>query len=67
MPDFTIKEGDTSPAFEQQLQDDSGGAVDISGFNEVRFLPMTCLMMPALPKLESRLPFALSLAIAQLF
>lgn len=38
MSDFTIKEGDQSPAIKYQLQDDSGNAVDIQGYNDVRFL-----------------------------
>lgn len=35
--DFHIKQGDTSPAIESQLEDESGNAVDISGFNEIEF------------------------------
>jgi len=34
---FYIKEGDTSPAIEHQLQDDEGNSVDITGFQEVEF------------------------------
>lgn len=36
--DFFIKKNDTSPAIEQQLQDENGDAVNISGFNKIRFL-----------------------------
>lgn len=35
--DFHIKQGDTSPAIEVQLEDQSGNAVDITGYNEVEF------------------------------
>lgn len=38
MTDFKIKRNDTSPAIVYQLQDDDGNPVDISGYNEVRFL-----------------------------
>lgn len=38
MTDFVIKRNDTSPALEFQLQDGSGSGVDISGYNNVRFL-----------------------------
>lgn len=34
---FFIKQGDTSPAIEHQLQDDDGNAVDIRGFQEIEF------------------------------
>lgn len=35
--DFHIKQNDTSPAIESQLQDESGNPVDITGFNEIEF------------------------------
>lgn len=38
MSDFTIKRNDTSPAIEIELLDDDDNPVDISGYNEVRFL-----------------------------
>lgn len=34
---FYIKEGDTSPAIEHELQDDDGNSVDITGYQEVEF------------------------------
>jgi len=38
MADFKMKRGDQSPAIKYQLQDDQGKPVDITGFQEVRFL-----------------------------
>lgn len=35
--DFHIKQNDTSPAIESQLEDGSGNPVDITGYNEVSF------------------------------
>lgn len=35
--DFHIKQNDTSPAIESQLEDEDGNAHDISGYNEVHF------------------------------
>lgn len=37
MADFHIKQNDTSPAIQAQLEDQSGDPVDISGYNEVSF------------------------------
>lgn len=37
MADFALKRNDTSPALKYQLQNEAGDAVDISGFNEVKF------------------------------
>jgi hypothetical protein len=34
---FYIKQNDSSPAYETQLQDDAGNAVDITGFNKIEF------------------------------
>jgi hypothetical protein len=38
MADFRLKEGDQSPTIKYQLQDEQGDPVDITGFQEVRFL-----------------------------
>jgi len=35
--DFHIKQNDTSPAIETQLEDESNNAKDITGFNEIEF------------------------------
>lgn len=35
--DFHIKQNDTSPAIESQLEDESGNPVDITGFNRIEF------------------------------
>lgn len=35
--DFHIKRNDTSPAIQSQLEDESGNAVDLTGYNEVGF------------------------------
>jgi len=34
---FYIKQGDTSPAIEYQLQDGDGNAIDLTGYNDVEF------------------------------
>lgn len=34
---FYIKQGDTSPSIEYQLQDDNGDPVDITGYQDVEF------------------------------
>lgn len=34
---FYIKQGDTSPAIEYQLQNAKGHAIDLTGFNDVEF------------------------------
>jgi hypothetical protein len=38
MADFKMKRGDQSPTIKYQLLDDQGDPVDITGFQEVRFL-----------------------------
>lgn len=38
MTDFTLKKNDTSPALEYQLLDASGNPIDLTNYNEVRFL-----------------------------
>lgn len=38
MSDFTLKEGDTSPAIRYQLQDDRGNPVALNGVADVKFL-----------------------------